>query len=313
MKIRVSWRMQLIACVEIALCLLMAAVTWYINSYLFRSILQQTETSQLKNFQKIESELTLSCEETESLADTIFMNSPVQAFCREPQVKDVSGIRLRQDIIAYFSRLLESDPMLHSILLRTSDGYTLGSEGGYTYAALEPGGEAAMDGGRRSWSLLKMNAHPPHTESSYVISSVSSYQYYTRPVEVQINLKEPVFRELYAGVSESETPQLFLCDRSGTLISSSIPQELGGRFEAFDEQMTASPEGSFVLKDKSQVVFSSSRGFDWIIMEITPIDQLNREIDHLRVTLTYLLLGSFAIINLFLFFSCEKCSFPCAY
>lgn len=307
MKIRITWRAQLIIFIEVTLCLLIGVIVWYINSYLFGRMLQSTEDNRLKTFQRMTEEISLCRDEMEDLANTIFINSKIHEFCSESYGMDAIGVVLRKDSLDYLSQLLRSNKLLHSILIRTSDGYELGAERNYTYNS---SGAAWSDPGENGkWSLQKIPAHvPSQKDGTAVVSLPFVYTLEDKKVEIVMNLSEVQFRRLYSDLSEKDTPELFLCDPDGKIISSS-GVELGTHFRAFNQQNPQDQQGGFVFDDR-QIIYDAPPGLGLVIVEQIPLEELYREIDELQAILVWLLLGSFFCINLFLFFMMKKMLAP---
>ena len=80
MKIRFSWRAQLIVVIEAVLILFMMAILWYINICLFPLLLHYNEENQLQTLQYVADELEDRCNDMESLSAEILTHQVVQKF-----------------------------------------------------------------------------------------------------------------------------------------------------------------------------------------------------------------------------------------
>lgn len=309
MKMRISWRVQFIVFIEVTLCLLMAAVLWYIDSLVFQMLFRYTEDSQLQTFKRIESEITACRKEIEELSNAVFINSDIYDFYSEPRFEDTEGVLARREAVSFLNQQLFMNPMLHSIFVRTADGCEIGVERAYIHNSYKQYDWPTGSGG--VWSANKLPPRPANNNTGDNVVSLSSiYKSDAKSVEIIINLSAVGFRSLYSEFANGVSSKLFICNKSGEIISSSSLTEPGEMFEPFNNTMLENPQGSFVFENSTQIVYSSFSGQDWILVEQIPLDQFHKEINELKLKLVWLLILSLLVCGLFIFFAIKKMFSP---
>lgn len=312
MKIRFSWRAQLIVVIEAVLILFMMAILWYINICLFPLLLHYNEENQLQTLQYVADELEDRCNDMESLSAEILTHQVVQKFYRGDYGMDKEGVLLRQDIVKELDRQLQNNSMLYSIIVRTSDGAEVRAEKTSTYNSA--GNTWSLAGGEGKWSLTEKPARTADSSmQEYLFNFDNFYQGFGKGVQIRLNIDESAVREIYSGFLENGESDILICDQNGLVLSCSNPEEIGSVFQEIVERAQASTQGeggSFVIQNSVQVIYLTIPQLNWIVLERMPVASFKQDIDNVRNILIWLLLFSTIILNLFIFFMMKKMLLP---
>ena len=309
MKIRISWRAQLMLMIESILALLTIVMVWYINSYLFGMLLRYNEDNQMQTLQYIGEKISGECAAMETLSATILTTESVQELSGGEDEMDKAGILLRQEIVGELDRHLNSQPLLHSIEIRTSGGAEVRTESNYTSNLHKTA--VALENGQDKWSLASMPVRgQAGNQQAYYLCMSNTYRVAGGTVQIVLSLDGQEMQQIYADFVQSGETEIVLCSQDGVILSSQNEEEIGTVFEVLPAYAQEEAQGSFVFQDQMQVVYLTIPGLGWIVAERMPVAHFRRDINEVRNILIWLLAITMVVLNFLLHFALKRALLP---
>ncbi|WP_372632564.1 sensor histidine kinase [Cohnella sp.] len=318
---------QLIIFYMVISLVVLSGSSYFIYSFMLGHIKENNETLLLQQFQQLDHNIDGIIEDVDSLSKLFLMDAGVQRFLNyQPEDGEFEYLQMKNDLHKVIESYVSNYDFLDSLYIigdvqgavggtnRTTLVHTAGNwlenfvSSGFYLNALQRFPEMVVQGGIHK---TYFNPYIPASSDSTVLSMIRGvrplYSSETNAVLV-LNVDEPYLSSLYSTALQENEGKMYIVDREGIVISSSVKSDIGTTSPYYSRQIDDRKYGSYDGGGNApvQVVFFKLRYADWYMMKEIPLNQFSEQINSAQTRLVFVIVISLIVIFIVTYFWLKK-------